>query len=127
MLKYKVIGITDERDSCDCCGKVGLERTVALEDLDSGETVFFGTTCAARAQGWTVTAMQAAIRRADDAKRAAKAEERRQRQQTELGRWEDFLGQAAGVYRQDGKVDAFACIEKLGGYEAATAAYEASV
>lgn len=44
-----ILGICDDRNTCDCCGKTGLKKTVAL-DID-GETVFFGTTCAA----WAIT------------------------------------------------------------------------
>lgn len=42
-------GITDERHECDCCGKAGLKRTVALRPVEGGEVVFYGTTCAALA------------------------------------------------------------------------------
>jgi len=41
----KVLGITDERTECECCGKTGLKRTVALE-FDN-DTRFFGVDCAA--------------------------------------------------------------------------------
>ena len=49
----KILGITDDRTECDCCGKVGLKCTVALEHVDSegngtGEIVYFGRDCAAR-------------------------------------------------------------------------------
>lgn len=43
------LGTSDEVSTCDCCGKSGLKRTVALER--DGETVYFGTTCASRALG----------------------------------------------------------------------------
>jgi len=44
----KFIGITDERDSCDCCGKVNLKRVVVFENL-SGVFEFRGTSCALKA------------------------------------------------------------------------------
>lgn len=44
----KVLGITDDRTDCDCCGKVNLKCTVALE-RESGELVYFGRHCAALA------------------------------------------------------------------------------
>jgi len=49
----KILGITDDRTECDCCGKAGLKCTVALEHVDSegngtGEIVYFGRDCAAR-------------------------------------------------------------------------------
>lgn len=43
----KILGITDERTECECCGKTGLKRTVAL-DRD-GAVVYFGSDCAALA------------------------------------------------------------------------------
>lgn len=49
--RYIIAGITDERDSCDCCGKTGLKRVVVLLDLDTDEFVFYGTTCADRNTG----------------------------------------------------------------------------
>lgn len=48
---FRYLGITDESDSCDCCGKTGLKRVVGLEHIDSGEVVRYGTSCAARALG----------------------------------------------------------------------------
>lgn len=49
----KVLGITDERNECDCCGKKNLKCTVALEHTDAdgngtGSIVYFGRDCAAR-------------------------------------------------------------------------------
>jgi hypothetical protein len=43
----KILGITDDRTDCDCCGKSGLKRTVAL-DFD-GMVRFFGVDCAGMA------------------------------------------------------------------------------
>lgn len=41
----RVLGITDERTECECCGKTGLKRTVALE---FGHDIrFYGIDCAA--------------------------------------------------------------------------------
>jgi hypothetical protein len=54
MANYKVLGITDTNTTCDCCGRRGLKRTVALDRLDAdenttGDVVYFGTDCAAKA------------------------------------------------------------------------------
>lgn len=46
----RYLGITDERDACDCCGKHPLKRVVALE-TDEGAVVYYGTTCASRNVG----------------------------------------------------------------------------
>ncbi len=45
----KLLGVTDERTTCDCCGKTHLKRTVAL-GTETG-IVYYGVNCAARALG----------------------------------------------------------------------------
>lgn len=42
---YKILGITNDVTTCDCCGKTNLKKTVVLGG-DEG-TVFYGTQCAA--------------------------------------------------------------------------------
>jgi hypothetical protein len=49
MSNYKILGTTDERTTCDNCGKTGLKSTVALDD--GINVVYFGSHCAARATG----------------------------------------------------------------------------
>lgn len=46
----KALGITDEVTTCDCCGKADLKCTVAIE-LDDGQIVHYGRTCASRNTG----------------------------------------------------------------------------
>lgn len=51
---YKVLGISDERTECECCGRKGLKRTVALDRTDAegnatGDVVYFGVDCAGAA------------------------------------------------------------------------------
>lgn len=46
---FKMIGITDETNVCECCGKSNLKRVVVLEDIDTGSIVRYGCDCAARA------------------------------------------------------------------------------
>jgi hypothetical protein len=48
----KIIGITDEVTSCDCCGKSNLKKTVVLEDQE-GNINYFGQVCASKAAGWS--------------------------------------------------------------------------
>jgi hypothetical protein len=48
-MKYK--GIVDNVNDCDCCGKTGLVKTVALETSE-GEIVYYGVTCASIALGY---------------------------------------------------------------------------
>lgn len=45
---YKILGIDDSINSCDCCGKQGLQKTVAILNLETGEIGHFGSTCAMR-------------------------------------------------------------------------------
>lgn len=73
--RYTIAGVTDERDTCENCGRTDLKRTVVLDD---GERfVFFGTACAARALGRTNPAKVARIAR-------VKAQDRRR---VRFGSW----------------------------------------
>ena len=47
MTRPTLLGITDEVTTCELCGKTPLKHTYAL-DID-GETVYYGSTCGARA------------------------------------------------------------------------------
>ncbi|MGV9351225.1 hypothetical protein ACWDSD_42255 [Streptomyces spiralis] len=59
--KWKIKGIVDDITECGCCGRRGLKRTVAMMPLDADgnedgaaeDVVFYGTSCAADALGWT--------------------------------------------------------------------------
>lgn len=52
-LRVEYFGITDECDTCECCGKTGLKKSVMLFILDADgnrdELSYYGTTCAAKA------------------------------------------------------------------------------
>lgn len=52
-LRVEYFGITDENDTCGCCGKTNLKKAVMLfildEDGNRDELVYYGTTCAAKA------------------------------------------------------------------------------
>ena len=43
----KALYITDEIDTCNCCGRTGLKATVAMQ-LSDGGILHYGRTCAAR-------------------------------------------------------------------------------
>lgn len=78
---YRVIGTTDESTTCELCGKVELKATVMLVPLDAdgnddGDACYFGTSCAAKAAGWTVREVRAGIKRAADEERERKQAER---------------------------------------------------
>ena len=62
---YKIIGVTDERNECDCCGRTHLKRTVVVSvTADDGSRVdYYGTNCAARIAGMKAKEVEAAIER----------------------------------------------------------------
>lgn len=73
----RALGITDAVTSCDCCGKSGLRRTVCME-LDGGELVHYGTTCASRNTGKPRAVIAAEVRQAEAARLTAARQEWRQ-------------------------------------------------
>lgn len=77
MKAYKVLGTTDDVTTCDLCGKPELKGTVVLAPLDvdgneGGDVEYFGTSCAAKAAGWTLKEVRAGVKAAKE--EAAKAE-----------------------------------------------------
>ena len=44
---FKMLGVSDEVTTCECCGKTNLKRTVVLQS-DAGQ-VHYGVDCAAKA------------------------------------------------------------------------------
>jgi hypothetical protein len=52
---FRYLGTTDHMQECQRCGRVDLRATVALmlrdADGDTGEVVYYGSSCAARALG----------------------------------------------------------------------------
>lgn len=45
--KFKVLGVNDDQDSCECCGKQGLKKVVWIENTETGSIQHFGVVCAA--------------------------------------------------------------------------------
>lgn len=45
----RLLGITDEVTTCDCCGKTNLKRTLAISLDGESDAVHFGSTCGAQA------------------------------------------------------------------------------
>jgi hypothetical protein len=68
MARYSALEIVDSVNSCDCCGKAGLKRTVHMQD-EQGRDFFFGTACASRHSGKSLASIE---REVDDSKRAWK-------------------------------------------------------
>ena len=50
---YRNLGFTEEVTACDCCGKVDLKGTYAIENLMTGEIMYFGCVCAANKMNWS--------------------------------------------------------------------------
>lgn len=48
----RILGFTEERTSCECCGKDNLKGTYALTD-ELGNIFYYGTTCGAKAANWS--------------------------------------------------------------------------
>lgn len=68
--RYRALGTTQDFDTCECCGRTGLKKVVALQTPE-GDITYFGTACAAKATGWTTTEVTRAAKKADDEKRRA--------------------------------------------------------
>lgn len=66
----RALGTDDSITTCDCCGKANLKFTVAME-LDDGEVVHYGSTCAGRNTGKTRPQINAEIATEYARKRAA--------------------------------------------------------
>ena len=92
---YRVLG-TSEHDTCELCGRTELKRTVALECVDTGEVVHFGTDCAARAAGWTERELSTRIRAAEREQAAREQAARVAAWEAERAAYRAWLGAEAG-------------------------------
>ncbi|MGW0920399.1 hypothetical protein ACWD3J_15440 [Streptomyces sp. NPDC002755] len=67
--------MTDQITQCELCGKDELRGTVQMIELDADgndfEDHYFGTSCAAKAAGWTQKEVKARTKAADQEKREA--------------------------------------------------------
>lgn len=63
MNRFVLLGIDDEQQTCELCGKQDLKCTMALAELDADGSelgvVRYGRDCGARALGWRVSATRA--------------------------------------------------------------------
>ena len=44
--RFKVLGVNDDRDFCECCGRENLKKVVWIEDAETGKIQHFGVVCA---------------------------------------------------------------------------------
>lgn len=64
----KIIAITDETSTCECCGKTNLKKVIVMQTED-GSIVRYGTDCAAKAQGKKSAAVKVEVETAELAQR----------------------------------------------------------
>lgn len=61
--RFRILGTTQDVTNCECCGRVGLKKTVVLGVLDADGVVMcethYGVDCAARATGFGAAAIKA--------------------------------------------------------------------
>ncbi len=74
---YRLLGINDDTDTCDVCGKIELRRVMAIEPLDAdgnsdGDVIYAGSTCGARMLSRTLGRRVTAKRVTDAAESVAR-------------------------------------------------------
>jgi len=68
---WKLLGIDDEVETCENCGKRGLKRTMVLEPIDGGGIIHVGTTCGEILTGRKGTWLMRRAEKVQQEKRAA--------------------------------------------------------
>ena len=49
--KFNILGSDDSINTCDCCGKTDLKATWAVEMIETGEILHYGSVCVTRNTG----------------------------------------------------------------------------
>lgn len=110
-----ILGTCDDVTTCDCCGKQNLKLTVALCFDGDDRTVYYGTTCAAKATARPAVDIRRDARAADQEREArARAEEKARRDaelKMEAAELNLLVPQFAGNLSKQ--------IEVIGGYQKA--------
>lgn len=109
-------------DTCDCCGRDGLKRTVKLVNPD-GNVVWFGTGCAAVAMSTPEKLVKSAARKQVEAAKAREAARVNAERNAAFADWQAFLN-AHTAPELHGEI--FRQVEALGGMKAARALYAAA-
>lgn len=98
---FKVRGENEDVNTCECCGRQGLKKTIVLEYIENGEltgeVTYFGTTCAAKAAGWTTKYVKDEVKAIQAEERRVKAKAEAEARKIENERWERFLVLATGI------------------------------
>jgi hypothetical protein len=130
--QFRILGTTDSVSSCDCCGKSNLKQTVAVIELDArgdevtGETLHFGTTCAARASRREVKEVRNEAAAADRAAAGLVAAERSARHDRYMAAWTAHLvARTGGLYFRDGSPRILDMVNAIGGHAAAKVGFVA--
>jgi ribosome-binding protein aMBF1 (putative translation factor) len=88
MKVFRVGGTTDQITTCELCGKEELRGTVQMIELDADGNdfadLYYGSSCAAKAAGWTQKTVNMAARAADRAKKEAADTARRKAEYEEM-------------------------------------------
>lgn len=116
MSKYTIQGVTDEVDTCECCGRADLKRAVALAD-EHGEVVYMGVVCAAAALKLPAPHVRAQAKNAQARREAADLKAKEAKAAAEFAAWAKFLRERTGF------ADVPQAIQALGGFAAARAAF----
>ncbi|MFD8315939.1 hypothetical protein [Kitasatospora purpeofusca] len=112
MKAFRIKGSTSDVTECDLCGRVELRGTVVMVDLDAdgveGEVHYFGTSCAAKAAGWTQRDVKALVKVANDAERERQEAIRRAKADAETAEY------TAWRLRRFGTVDKWEAAKRAG-------------
>lgn len=78
MKRFRLVKVADYVNTCDCCGRSNLQKTLELVDTDSDDVVHYGTTCTGIALGINAKdaakRTRSAIERLEEARRDAERE-----------------------------------------------------
>lgn len=96
---YRVLGTTEDAPTAGCqhCGRQDLRTYVALEPTEGGPIVYFGTTCAARAERLPVATIRTEARQADQATAEAARLARQEAAADQAAAYSDWLEARYGV------------------------------
>lgn len=114
----RCLGTTDERTTCDRCGRADLKGTVVFE-LGSGAIVYYGSDCASRVLGRPEREIKAEAKKADTERREAQFAKERQEAEERSRPWFAFLKRKTGID------EVCSAIRVLGGFAQAKAAFVA--
>ena len=120
----RCLGTDDSVNACDCCGRVDLKATVAFE-TESGEVVYFGVVCAARAMARNTAEIRRMAKDADNVKADAARAQADAASKAAMARWVlHLVALTGGIKDYAGQWDVFAMVRKAGGITAARVGFE---